>query len=108
MVIENTREFSVRCFKPAYADQKGVEYTPWFIGHRIEDSLSDEALTALYNDWVAHGGLEACEDSPASGFAAYIETRGYVVFWSPENWLWTLPVTQDDLEACEARAEAVN
>ena len=92
--ILNTAEFSVRCFKPLYA-QGDVEYTPWFIGHPDEQALSDDCLMARFVEWETSGGLERCEDSLTSGFASHLEGCGYVVFWSPEDWLWILPV------ACE-------
>lgn len=97
--IDNTAEFSVRCFKPQYALNE-EEYTPWFIGHAQLDMVSDEALQGRFESWKAQGGLKSCDGSPASGYASYLEAQGYVVFWSPEEWLWVLPVTAGEEHRC--------
>ncbi len=97
--IENTADFSVRCFKPLYALNE-EDYTPWFIGHAQLDMVSDEALQELFERWKAADGLRRCDGSPASGFADYLEGQAYVVFWSPEEWLWVLPVTDAEEQRC--------
>lgn len=68
----------VRAWQPTYTNP---DDTLWFIGHTNEALLSDEEL-AKQVDLALKNGLELGSGEVASDFHDWLETQGYIAFYT--------------------------